>query len=902
MAIYKKPDVEIVQALRTSSVTAGFASLQAAIIGPSFKKIKLFDEASSTDVSLGVYAGARIIFPMPELPANSLIDPDKLSVTIKNYAGATKVERSLEKASGINAAIASIGDGEFTITDTSADFTNCEIGHYVCIDIGPAAGYYEVTEIEDTVLTVKDSTAGTLASFVASAAGSTPVEYSVVNLGWRYEAEEKKVRLTPFLGRNGTVYMSGTVRRRDYVDSVVTASSIEELEEIFGAGEITFDNPLAMGMRYALQYIGTGEPIVGIMVDSDKAISYQHALEVLKGQSVYALVPLTTDPVVIQMLSEHCTTMSLPEEKRNRIGFVNFKWYNREIKSGLMGAQDPETGTFDFAKGSIVSSGTRSAETVVADITEIGTEITPTSEDLVKSVNVSVAGYTRFNVYTDGIAEGHSLTFKYSTEESNPETFEALTAEVSSGYYQITMPVLNEGASVNFLQVTLDYEDLESDLPDDEITVRIAAYKTDNEAAASQFPAYHNLFILPESSTVKVINVDRGHKAIKVRKFVLNNNEVEPMKGALPAGLSLSVTVGGVSGYTKTISEAGTYSFPEEIVQISYFNSSNATSEDAKMNAVELAVLVADGTYKINQFNDAEGTFISDNVVSGDELVLIDKSIEDPTTESGYGESVYKIGADNSVEENSLRIDRIYDELTESFKPFYFEKEQADIYYRVQTPIITNKATQAGWYKSMAEGLGNRRIVSVFAPSCGVPEGTTTKVVPGYYVSCALAGAVQSREPQQGFTNMDIAGFSKVFNTHSYFSESQLDTIASGGNMVIAQDNNGPLYVRHQLTTDMISVESRELSITKSIDYFALTIRQIFKKYIGRYNVNTELLNTLFKIGSAVVNRAVSDGLLGPESSVDKFDQDPDSPDTIIACFTLEVRYPANNIKLRLVI
>ena len=39
----------------------------------------------------------------------------------------------------------------------------------------------------------------------------------------------------------------------------------------------------------------------------------------------------------------------------------------------------------------------------------------------------------------------------------------------------------------------------------------------------------------------------------------------------------------------------------------------------------------------------------------------------------------------------------------------------------------------------------------------------------------------------------------------------------------------------------MVSVESRELSITKSIDYFALTIRQIFKKYIGRYNVNTEL-------------------------------------------------------------
>ena len=364
--------------------------------------------------------------------------------------------------------------------------------------------------------------------------------------------------------------MSGTVRRRDYVDSVVTASSIEELEEIFGAGEITFDNPLAMGMRYALQYIGTGEPIVGIMVDSDKAISYQHALEVLKGQSVYALVPLTTDPVVIQMLSEHCTTMSLPEEKRNRIGFVNFKWYNREIKSGLMGAQDPETGMFDFAKGSIVASGTRSSETVVADITEIGTEITPTSEDLVKSVNVSVAGYTRFNIYTDGIAEGHNLTFKYSTEESNPETFEALTAEVSSGYYQITMPVLNEGASVNFLQVTLDYEDLESDLPDDEITVRIAAYKTDNEAAASQFPEYHNLFILPGSSTVKTIDVTPGHKAIKVRKFVLDNNEVEPMKGALPAGLSLSVTVGGVSGYTKTISEAGTYSFPEDIVQISY--------------------------------------------------------------------------------------------------------------------------------------------------------------------------------------------------------------------------------------------------------------------------------------------------------------------------------------------
>lgn len=54
--------------------------------------------------------------------------------------------------------------------------------------------------------------------------------------------------------------------------------------------------------------------------------------------------------------------------------------------------------------------------------------------------------------------------------------------------------------------------------------------------------------------------------------------------------------------------------------------------------------------------------------------------------------------------------------------------------------------------------------------------------VPGYYLAAGLAGQVSTKEPQQPLTNTSVAGpFVETKYSNDYFSQDQLDQIASGG-------------------------------------------------------------------------------------------------------------------------
>ncbi|MCB1712325.1 MAG: hypothetical protein KDH96_07575, partial [Candidatus Riesia sp.] len=88
--------------------------------------------------------------------------------------------------------------------------------------------------------------------------------------------------------------------------------------------------------------------------------------------------------------------------------------------------------------------------------------------------------------------------------------------------------------------------------------------------------------------------------------------------------------------------------------------------------------------------------------------------------------------------------------------------------------------------------------------------------VPGVHVAATLAGQIVGLPAGSAFTNRTIAGnIVEVKYSSDWFSESQLDTIAGGGNLIMFQNNkDGLIKSRHALTTDMSSVERRELSIT----------------------------------------------------------------------------------------
>ena len=173
--------------------------------------------------------------------------------------------------------------------------------------------------------------------------------------------------------------------------------------------------------------------------------------------------------------------------------------------------------------------------------------------------------------------------------------------------------------------------------------------------------------------------------------------------------------------------------------------------------------------------------------------------------------------------------------------------------------------------------------------------------VPGYFWCAAVAGQVSGNPPQQGHTNLPIGGgISRVKYSNDYFSQSQLNTIAAGGSYIISQSvPSAAPACRHQLSTDMSSIETRELSITKILDYVSKYIRNGLTPYIGTYNITDSFLNLMSMTLSGMKNALVREGVI-TDLVISDISQDESQRDTINVVLNVGVPYPVNYIKITL--
>ena len=173
--------------------------------------------------------------------------------------------------------------------------------------------------------------------------------------------------------------------------------------------------------------------------------------------------------------------------------------------------------------------------------------------------------------------------------------------------------------------------------------------------------------------------------------------------------------------------------------------------------------------------------------------------------------------------------------------------------------------------------------------------------IPGFFFSAVVAGQVAGFDPEQGHTNMPTSGISKVQFASEYFSESQLNTVASGGNYIMWQMSpNSTIASRHQLTTDMSSIETRELNIIKSVDYVAKFVRNVFAPLIGRYNITPEFLEFLAFTFNALATHLKRIGRVN-DLILKEIKQDPDQPDTVLVALEVLPKYPVNYIRVDLI-
>lgn len=205
-------------------------------------------------------------------------------------------------------------------------------------------------------------------------------------------------------------------------------------------------------------------------------------------------------------------------------------------------------------------------------------------------------------------------------------------------------------------------------------------------------------------------------------------------------------------------------------------------------------------------------------------------------------------------------------------------------------------------YQDLGATYLNRRVVMVAPEEVGAVVGTLEQRIKGYYLCAAIAGMVGQLPPQQPFTNFPITGFTRVFGSNDVFSRTQMNVGAAGGTYWVVQNVAGaPLTCRHQLTTDLTSIEKRELSITKAVDFVAKFMRAGLRNFIGKFNITQPFLDTLSTVVQGQLSFLTESGVV-IGGDLNNIIQDEDAPDTVLIDVTLDLQYPCNYIRLTLVI
>jgi len=179
-----------------------------------------------------------------------------------------------------------------------------------------------------------------------------------------------------------------------------------------------------------------------------------------------------------------------------------------------------------------------------------------------------------------------------------------------------------------------------------------------------------------------------------------------------------------------------------------------------------------------------------------------------------------------------------------------------------------------------------------------------TKVLPSHFAAAAVAGQFGHQPPAQPLTNFPIAGIRSVQGSHDTFKKSLLDDIAGGGVYVLYQESaNGPVMSRMQLSTDVTTIERREASITRAVDFVAKFLRNSLRNLIGRFNITPEFLNNLATVVQGQLAFLGPDGLrVVANAQLNSVLQDESNPDTILVDVILTPLYPCNYIRITLVI
>ena len=194
-------------------------------------------------------------------------------------------------------------------------------------------GKYRIKTVSSANAVVLESPLAEAESFISYSIVREIEEISIARVaslpGNGFVASLDNIELPGGLTYNSLPVLSGTVKadyralRNDMAANIREFARLSDLQAFFGVDQITPANELAFALSIMLQ--NTTTPINGLglseLAASNEVLAYQGALDVLALTDMYAIVPLSQNPVVGQLMKPHVEQLSLAQKER--VAIVN---------------------------------------------------------------------------------------------------------------------------------------------------------------------------------------------------------------------------------------------------------------------------------------------------------------------------------------------------------------------------------------------------------------------------------------------------------------------------------------------------------------------------------------------------------------------------------------------------
>lgn len=246
--------------------------------------------------------------------------------------------------------------------------------------------------------------------------------------------------------------------------------------------------------------------------------------------------------------------------------------------------------------------------------------------------------------------------------------------------------------------------------------------------------------------------------------------------------------------------------------------------------------------------HDPRGQFVQAKVRHGDRLRINFSS-------DSWGDDVY-----DEMLEGGYMVHEVIDEETLILATGPDRPYKTPRRYEIWKPDTADNI--AIFVAARSSSFGSRRVSNVFTDGAQyLTDNDEFIELPNMYIAAEIAGLRSAVLPQQGLTHTEIALVSSAELMFTKYDDAQLNLIAANGSFIVTQDyEDGPRFIRHQLTTksDLGNLYYED-SVGVNVDAISFEVKYTLRPYIGRTNVTPTTLRAIFNDMFRILSNATSE-------------------------------------------